>query len=206
MNKSESKYFNTAIKMDKAFLALLEEKDFEYITVKELCKRADVNRSTFYLHYENMTDLLAESFEYMYDDFLSYFKIKVANFLESIGKCPIEDLVLVSSKYLTPYLNYIKKNKKLFQTAMKRTATLNLEHSYQRMFEHIFNPILERFRFPVPERKYVTTFYIHGIIAIITEWLKNDCVDEIKDVENIIIKCTKPLGGNDEIGNLFREE
>ncbi len=38
MNKSESKYFNTAIKMDKAFLALLEEKDFEYITVKELCK------------------------------------------------------------------------------------------------------------------------------------------------------------------------
>ena len=102
MNKSESKYFNTAIKMDKAFLALLEEKDFEYITVKELCKRADVNRSTFYLHYENMTDLLAESIEYMYDDFLSYFKIKVANFLESIGKCPIEDLVLVSSKYLTP--------------------------------------------------------------------------------------------------------
>ena len=71
MNKSESKYFNTAIKMDKAFLALLEEKDFEYITVKELCKRADVNRSTFYLHYENMTDLLAESIEYMYDDFLS---------------------------------------------------------------------------------------------------------------------------------------
>lgn len=109
MNKSESKYFNTAIKMDKAFLALLEEKDFEYITVKELCKRADVNRSTFYLHYENMTDLLVESIEYMYDDFLSYFKIKVANFLESIEKCPIEDLVLVSSKYLTPYLNYIKK-------------------------------------------------------------------------------------------------
>ena len=206
MNKSESKNFNTAIKMDKAFLALLEEKDFEYITVKELCKRADVNRSTFYLHYENMTDLLAESIEYMNGDFLSYFKIKVANFLQNIEKCPIEDLVLASSKYLTPYLSYIKKNKKLFQTAIKRTAALNLENTYQRMFEHIFNPILERFRFPVSQRKYVTTFYIHGIIAIITEWLKNDCVDEIKDVENIIIKCTNPLGGNDEIGNLFREE
>ena len=199
MNKSESKYFNTAIKMDKAFLALLEEKDFEYITVKELCKRADVNRSTFYLHYENMTDLLAESIEYMNGDFLSYFKIKVANFLQNIEKCQIEDLVLVSSKYLTPYLSYIKKNKKLFQTAIKRAATLNLENSYQRMFEHIFNPILERFHFPVSQRKYVTTFYIHGIIATITEWLKNDCVDEIKDVENIIIKCTNPLG--DKIKN-----
>ena len=118
MNKSESKYFNTAIKMDKAFLALLEEKNFEYITVKELCKRADVNRSTFYLHYESMTDLLAESIEYMNSDFLSYFKTGMESVSENIEKCPIEDLFLVSSKYLTPYLSYIKKNKKLFQTAI----------------------------------------------------------------------------------------
>lgn len=48
MNKSERKYFNTAKKMDIAFLELLEQKDFEYITVKEICKRAGVNRSTFY--------------------------------------------------------------------------------------------------------------------------------------------------------------
>ena len=33
MNKNESKYFNTAIKMDQAFLELLEKKDFAYITV-----------------------------------------------------------------------------------------------------------------------------------------------------------------------------
>ncbi len=32
MNKSESKYFNTALLMDEAFIALLEVKDFEYIS------------------------------------------------------------------------------------------------------------------------------------------------------------------------------
>ena len=37
MNRSESKYFNTAARMDEAFLSLLEKKDFAYITVKELC-------------------------------------------------------------------------------------------------------------------------------------------------------------------------
>lgn len=37
MNKSDSKYYNTAIKMDEAFLQLLNEKDFDYITVKEIC-------------------------------------------------------------------------------------------------------------------------------------------------------------------------
>ena len=35
----------------------------KYITVKEVCKKAGVNRSTFYLHYESMDDLLRESVE-----------------------------------------------------------------------------------------------------------------------------------------------
>ena len=61
MNKSESKYFNTASKMDEAFLDLLSKKDFAYITVKEICDKAGVNRSTFYLHYETVADLLSES-------------------------------------------------------------------------------------------------------------------------------------------------
>ena len=74
MNKSESKYFNTAEKMDKAFLDLLQRKDFSFITVKEICEKAGVNRSTFYLHYETVGDLLEESLEYMQKKFLASFK------------------------------------------------------------------------------------------------------------------------------------
>ena len=70
MNKSESKYFNTAVRMDKAFLDLLAEKDFEYIKVKDICKKAEVNRSTFYLHYETIADLLDESVERFSEVFL----------------------------------------------------------------------------------------------------------------------------------------
>ena len=70
MNKSESKYFATAARMDEAFWALLEKKDFAYITVKEICEAAGVNRSTFYLHYETLADLLAESAQYIIDRFV----------------------------------------------------------------------------------------------------------------------------------------
>ena len=72
MNRNESRYFNTAVKMDKAFLELLEKKDFPYITVKEICAKAEVNRSTFYLHYETLNDLLSESVEYLNQQFLDY--------------------------------------------------------------------------------------------------------------------------------------
>ena len=79
MNKSESKYFNTAKKMNKALISILEEKSFEYVTVSEICKKAGVNRSTFYLHYENTVDLLNETARYLLDDFSACFNIDTKN-------------------------------------------------------------------------------------------------------------------------------
>lgn len=57
--------------MDKAFLELLSQKDFVFITVKEICEKAGVNRSTFYLHYETVADLLSESADYAYEQFMN---------------------------------------------------------------------------------------------------------------------------------------
>ena len=65
MNKQKEKYSSTAFLMDEALIQLLNEKDYEYITVKEVCKKAGVNRSTFYLHYESIDDLLEETLEYI---------------------------------------------------------------------------------------------------------------------------------------------
>lgn len=73
MNKSESKYFNTALLMDEALLQLLERKDLEFITVKEICERAGVNRSTFYLHYETIGDLVNETAQMIDRRFQAYF-------------------------------------------------------------------------------------------------------------------------------------
>ena len=78
MNKADSKYFSTAARMDEALLALLEKKDLPYITVKEICQQAGVNRSTFYLHYETIGDLLAESVQYMTERFLEHMRQRSA--------------------------------------------------------------------------------------------------------------------------------
>ena len=102
MNKSESKYFNTASKMDEAFLDLLSKKDFAYITVKEICDKAGVNRSTFYLHYETVSDLLSESIEYMNGQFLDYIKHDSQEFVKRLKDCPLDELYLITPEYLNP--------------------------------------------------------------------------------------------------------
>ena len=51
-----SKYTKTRI-MD-AFLYLLNEKSMDRLTVKDVIETAEVNRNTFYYHFEDIYDLL----------------------------------------------------------------------------------------------------------------------------------------------------
>lgn len=189
MKRSESKYFNTAVRMDQAFLKLLEKKDMEYITVKELCETAGVNRSTFYLHYETIGDLLAESVQYMNRKFLEHMKLRTENFVSKIRECPLDELYLVTPTYLMPYLEYIQQNKCLFRTMLKNSGSLRLDGTYRRMMRHVFLPILERFQVPELDRQYMVAFYMNGLMAILFEWLKNDCEDSIEHVCVIMEQC-----------------
>lgn len=94
-------------------MALLDKKNFAYITVKEICEAAGVNRSTFYLHYETMADLLSESVSHMSEQFLAHMKKDTDAFVTKMRDCPMDELYLITPEYLTPYLGYIEQHKRL---------------------------------------------------------------------------------------------
>lgn len=198
MNKSESKYFNTALRMDEALIALLEEKDLEYITVKEICHQAGVNRSTFYLHYETIADLVNETLEMINQRFLSYFPQQEEEVLENMGTREREDLVLVTREYLLPYLRFIRDNKKVYWAAFRNPGSMQTHTRYGELKQHILSPILERFDIPAAHRPYCMAYYVEGIIAIVKEWLRQDCADEVEMIAGIIESCVRPSHRNDE--------
>lgn len=189
MNKNESKYFNTAIRMDEALIELLEKKDFEYITIKEICDTAGVNRSTFYLHYENTSDLLKETTRYIIDRHLSYYEKDKQGLSFQLEHGRRDELLFITDEYLTPYLTFIKENQRLFKVAIKEFHSMNMDEVYGKMFEHIFSPILARFCVPQEEHAYVMKFYLTGVFAIVMEWLNKNCSDDIKTVIKVITDC-----------------
>lgn len=195
MSKSESKYFNTAVKMDLALITMLKQKPFEYITVSELCKAAGVNRSTFYLHYETIGDLLSETTRYLLNDFLSYFSDDLASISHKLEECERDQLHFISDQYLRPYLSYIRDHKEVFCTMLTHRRELGFEDVYKQMFDHIFDPILARFHYPTEDRKYVMMYYLNGINAIVLEWLKEDCGKSVEEVIEIIKMCIYGFGG-----------
>lgn len=189
MNKNESKYFNTATIFDEALISLLEVKDIEYITIKEICNKAGVNRSTFYLHYENINDLIEETIDYTNKKFMKYFDEDTKDFLNKIENSKLNDLKLIRSKYLTPYLTFVKENKKIFKASFNNPSRMKATSKYNSLKSYIINPILDRFNISLEERPYLLAFYINGIMAIIKEWINTDCKTSITDIEDIIIRC-----------------
>lgn len=189
MNKKESKYFNTATLFDEALIHLLENKEIEYITIKEICNKAGVNRSTFYLHYESVNDLVEETMNYINEKFMKYFSENSKEFIEKIRYCSLEELKLVEKKYLTPYLTFIKENQKIVKASFHNPKGMRVWKQYNHLKNSVLLPILERFHVSEKERNYLIAFYINGIMAIIEEWINTDCKDSISDIEDLIIRC-----------------
>ena len=189
MNKNESKYFNTAAIMDEALLQILETKDYEYISVKEVCARAGVNRSTFYLHYESMDDLLNETIEMINNKFYSSFqsRIKITN---NILRKDKKELIFINETFLVPYLNFILENKKLFLLQYKKPYIFKADKKIEEWNNDLFIPIATSFGIEKNIQNYFIRYFIDGIMAIIICWLENDCKEDINTIIDVIYKCT----------------
>ena len=61
----------TQTSLQQALRSLILEKSYDAITVEDITARADVGRSTFYLHFRGKDDLFRWSFERLHDDLLS---------------------------------------------------------------------------------------------------------------------------------------
>lgn len=197
MNKNESKYFNTALKMNDALVALLERKDFDYITVKDICKEANVNRSTFYLHYSNTYDLLQELIEGLTKSFYEHLGKKENEKLLVESK-NLDDLYLITDEFLIPYLLFIKENKNVYKAIQRNPTIFNADKTYLNMFDSVLSPIMTRFGLDKKWHKYVMGFYMNGITSILLDWIADDCVPEAKEISELIKALVVKYGKKDD--------
>ena len=84
----------TRMVIKESFINLLEKKDISQITIKEICKDADINRSTFYSHYTDQYDLMRKIQDELLDN--------IRDYLAELEKSEDEvDSVLLAEKILS---------------------------------------------------------------------------------------------------------
>ena len=184
MSKNESKYFISSSLMNQALLELLGKKDIEFITVTEVAKRAGVNRSTFYLHYDSVYDLLEETIENLNKEFVNSFPIH--EFVEIKSQ---DNAFLIKEEFLVPYLEFCKSHNRVLKLIYQKPLLFKNKIVYKNMYDKIFYPAISQFLNDENEKIYNLEFFTQGVAGIVRKWIELDCVTDIKDLVTIIENC-----------------
>lgn len=151
--KQDRRVKYTQMVLKEALLELLQDKPIERISVKEICDRADINRSTFYVHYASPKELL----DSIKDDM--YYEIKSV-------KADYTDML----SFLTGVFDIMYRHRRLLTLLTRGTAHMDI------MFR-IFDLWKDDFRSAmtgsgVPEDKWDTAylFVSCGASAVICVW------------------------------------
>lgn len=155
-----------------ALVSLINEVGLENITVSSLCKKADINRSTFYLHYENIDDLI-QSIESELSSHIT----------SSISPLETDDILMDQSLLTNLFITILKSIKAESELVLALIATSDTSRTRITIEQVIENLILDRMNSVVNARPihkelnvsptYIAVLFSSIFTSILTEWLVN---------------------------------
>lgn len=167
--KEESRKIKYTKKIIKdSFLSLLKEKPINKISVIEICKLADINRGTFYQHYEN-TDQLFDS---------------IAN--ELISK-------IIAIQKEDDFFDRMEKSLKIVYEDRDLAQVLLYNNWDKKIFEKLMYDLKQEDRFKGQivgigevEYEYVYNALVSGCLSIIKTWMDHDFREPISFIINLM--------------------
>lgn len=187
---TEKKEYRSAIRSRKmirlAFYEILKEKSFEKITVTDIVKKADINRSTFYAHYPDVMGVVEE----IQEEILNY----TQNFMENLD---FKDFYKNPKPHLQNIVKMVAENNELYRLLMTSAmATKQLERIkyilIERTIETVNAPETFKDRFSL---EFSVRFFMGGVADVYTQWLYGeiDCsLEELTDqLAEMILKTTE---------------
>ena len=169
----------TRMVLRDALMALVLEKGYDAVTVEEIAARADVSRTTFYLHYKDKEELLLESINAIVGDLVDQIsQVPLAawgppNAALRSGKAPHEPVLLV--------FQHAAENAELYQVMLSGEGHSKayikirgiLAEAVQRLLADKINSEGLEISPSIP-MEVICNYFAGSLIGIITWWLETD--------------------------------
>jgi len=170
MNKANNKRKkNSQEKIKKVFIDLIQTKEINEISVSDICKKANLNRSTFYSNYLDIYDLADKIRDNLFQDVLALY--------------PNETKTKKHSYDFLKLFKHIKDNQLFYKTYFK----LNYDNKNDVLEGMIDYKEFEKFYGNKNNVHYHITFFKCGLNAVIKRWLYYGCLESPEEIRDIIV-------------------
>ena len=152
-------------KIERAFIEMLQHKELNEITVSDICKKCELNRSTFYAHFIDIYDLADKIREHLEEE--------VGRLYEA------EQTQKFNSNDYLRLFRHIKENQLFYRTYFK------LGYDSQVKVWAYDNKQAESY-FDNQHIEYHIEFFRSGFNAIVKMWLEGGCKETPEEMDEII--------------------
>ena len=163
-NTRDIRVIRTQSAILKALAELIQKKKLSAITITDLCAKANINRNTFYYHYNNIFEFLDEHKQIVIDDKSKYHSRAVhIELCNALKNHPNFLSIMLSPNCDIDYFSDI------FEAASKVTEAF------------VANPQESSSR-----GRLITTYCNAGTNAIIKKWIQGGMVESPEEIGDII--------------------
>ena len=164
--KEDRRVRRTKKLLTQALTQLLQEKQINEITVKELTDLADMNRGTFYLYYKDMFDMLEKIEDGMFEA------------LDAIISLHEHDDVSQQTKpILLDLFDFIEENQEMCRVLLSPHGDMNFLHRLNKVVREKCLKAWPEIRKEKGEADfdYHYSFVVFGCAGIIRAWVNRNC-------------------------------
>lgn len=173
--KEDLRVIKTRKAIRSVFEEMICEMNFEDITVKELTKRALINRKTFYLHYDSLDDLLEELQDEIVEHFVS----------QDVSYRSMEDI----KRSIRFFFKQAEKMPKLSERLLTSGSYSYIgDRINARIMEYRARQYRGAFSRNIYEDNLVFAYFASNSIILYRQWVKDG---KIMTIDDLIVTATK---------------
>ena len=175
MNKNSPLYNQSKDMIAGALIELMREKDIAKISVSELADKAMVARRTFYKHFETKDDVIMHLMKDISD---KYTKVLDHAYITS----PYE--------YGIFFFSFFKQYKTELKVLKNHNLLFSISYQMHKNFMTENTDVVERMK--IHNTVYNLAYRFGGIFFMLSEWIENDCKEDIKEMARLLELEIKP--------------
>lgn len=152
----------------QALTRLMEQKDFQSITVTDVVREADINRGTFYAHYRDVYDL-RETIE----------SEMISDFRGMIVDIRPDEINTSLRPVLARSVDYLGENREIVQVLMNANGPDSFGRKLIEVIEECRLAVLPSVTL---EDTYLARFIATGLVGILEKWVRDERAVPKRDI------------------------